>query len=133
VSTGLSDYAERVPARGASVAPSDVLEAANAISAHPSVDEAVVMYILRLLMRVKPSLALTPVERAIVLGARAVFTELTAVCDALLTLPAAGAPAGAPAPAPAAPVPVPTPAPTEAPSGRARARQRPTPGGGSLQ
>jgi hypothetical protein len=123
----LSDYAERVPARGASVASADVLEAANAISAHPSVDEAVVMYILRLLMRVKPSLALTPVERAIVLGARAVFTELTAVCDALLTLPAAGAPA------PTLATPVPAPSPAEAPAGRARARQRPTPGGGSLQ
>jgi hypothetical protein len=132
MSTGLSDYAERMPARGASVSPAEEFEAPEAVSDQPSADEAALMNILRLLNRVRPAPALTPVERAFVLGAKAMFTELTGICDALLTLPTP-TPSAAAAAAPTPPVPAQTPSPAPAPTGRARARQRPTPGGGALQ
>jgi hypothetical protein len=129
----LPNFAER--ARGASVPASEGPEAPGAVSEQPAADEAALMNLLRLLNQLRTCPALTPVERAFVLGAKAVFQELAAVCDAVLAPPPASAapPAAPPSAAPSFSAPEqPAAAEEAAPAGRTRASRRPTPGGGRL-
>ena len=132
MNTPISDYAAQTPARGASVRPAEKGGASEASPDQLRADEAALTKILRLLNQVKPPGALSPVERAFVLGAKAIFAELTQVCDNLLapgSEAALGAVAGLPAAnAPAEPA---RPAQEAAPEAKARVGRRTTPGGGS--
>jgi len=121
-----SELAEQTPARGASVHPG---QPAMAGGPHdwPAAEEAALMGVLRILNRVKVPRPLTPVERSFVVGAKALFEELTEVCDQLLAAQRAEEP---PAP-PAQPAPAPEEAAPASPArtGRRAAAGRPTPGG----
>ncbi len=123
MNTRLSDFAEQTRARGASVAAPAGPLSPGAMLEQPAVDEAALMNLLRLLNQVRASRALTPVERAFVLGARAVFEELARVCHAALAVP------GAMEPPPVSSTEQPPVSGEPAPAGRPRARRRPTPGG----
>ena len=113
MNSGLSDYVEPARARGASLPPErDAGVAPEAVAA----DEAALMNILRLLNGVRRHGTLLPVERAFVLGAKAMFEELARVCDGLLAPPIVSS---------AAPD---TPA-TETVASASRSWRRPTPGG----
>jgi hypothetical protein len=68
----------------ATVAEAPSLLTAPAGSVCDSHEEAALLYILRLLNRTVHRNVLTPVERAFVEGARAMFQHLTATCDTLL-------------------------------------------------
>src|SRR5262245_32008280 len=120
MSTTMSDFA-RPLARGASVPPPGHL-AVPAARPEPPADEAALVGVLRIINRVGRGGTLSAVERAFVLGAKALFEELAEVCEHLLERPPAPAAAEAgaayeqPAPAPAAPA-------------LPRRSRRPTPGG----
>lgn len=72
------------PAKGASVTSAGTTGTFTGEPANPATDEAALMNILRLLNRVRPDEPLTPVQRAFLLGARAMFEELKQICDQFL-------------------------------------------------
>ena len=127
MSTRLSDYAEHTQARGAAVPSADEARSIGTVPNYPGADEAALVNVLRLLNRIGHPAPLAPVERAFVLGAKAMFVELMQICDHLLE-PSKRAEVPTP---PALPTPSPPVEKTSAAPATPRHRQRPTPGGGS--
>jgi hypothetical protein len=94
-----TDFAAEHPGTGAAVSPG---EGPGAPAGAPSTDEAVLMYVLRLLNQHRASETVAPVPRAFVVGARAMFSELIQICDDLLKespKPPVPPPAAEPSPA----------------------------------
>ncbi len=133
MNAGFADFSGSARARSAAV-PAEESSTMGAASAQAAADEATLTNILRLLHRVRPAAPLSPVERAFVLGARAMFEQLAKVCDDLLARQSAAH--ASPTPGATASLATPTDpaqphriANEPAPTGRHRSGRRSNPGG----